>query len=185
MASASLVHPVPVDHGTAYEVETWPFECPPFAGAPSRDWSSFELAGPEEARFEWRTRADRILAAVRALAAGATAESVVADEVVAGYVARVAASVPGMPPATPPELAAAILPGLSWSDLVDPAGPWSAYRRDDESFLEEAAAALELPDWAGVRRMPAASGGGRKVVVVLDDGRSLADLAALLAPAAP
>jgi hypothetical protein len=104
---------------------------------------------------------------------------VLAGEVVARYVARIAASVTGMPAADPPDLAAAILPGLCWSDLVEPAGPWSAYRRDEDTFLDEAAVALALPPWAWISG--AARAGERKVLVVVGEGHTLAELLAHLA----
>jgi hypothetical protein len=172
MASASLVHPAPVAGGVAYEIETWPFESRPFEGPADRDWASFELDAPGRATFAWRSRADRVHAAIRALERGGAAADALMDGIVAEYVAVIARGVRGMPRASLVDLAAAILPGLCWGDLVEPGGPWSAYRSDEAGFVEDAAAALELPEWASVTRVDGA------LRLVIEAGRSLAELAA-------
>jgi hypothetical protein len=183
MASASLVNPIRVEGGTAYQVETWPFDASPFNGPDARDWAGFELLEPGSARYEWRTRADRLLAAIHAVEDGDSPEKLVEDPVVAEYVVRIADADPIMRGAGVVELAAAILPGLVWRDLVEAGGPWSAYASDDDLFLHEAAAALELPEWA--RRLRRAAGGPGSghdaALVVIDDGHTLAELADWLA----
>jgi hypothetical protein len=178
MASASLVHPIAIPGGTAYQVETWPFEIAPFAGPDDRDWARFDLVHPARARYEWRTRADRVLAAILALEDGASAAEVVADRSVTEYLARIAAADPALHGAPALDLAAAVLPGLVWGDLVEAAGPLSAYATDEDVYLHDAAVALELPEWG---RRARAVDGRAGAFVVLDDGRTLAELEAWLA----
>jgi hypothetical protein len=188
MAIAHLVNPRPVDGGLAYEIDASPFDAEPFVGPTRRTWTGFRLVDGG-AEYHWRTRADRFLAASRALARGAAVEEVLREEAVADYVSRLWEDFdPSVheeyedDPVPESEIAFArwLLPRISWEDLVEYDGPRSAYGAEDDGFLREAARALDLPTWASRRRI-AAGGPGTgydAAFVVIRDGHTLEELAA-------
>ncbi len=188
MAHASLINPHALDDGLAYEVQTWPFDAEPFPGPDGRSWASFRLAD-DGAEFEWRTRADRVLDAARALDGGAELKKLLRDREVRAYVERMsdvfdpdAYDEEDMPPEDRLGFAAWAIRGVTWEDLVEPEGPRSAYGIEDDVFLAEGAAALELPRWA--RRVRAMGGGPGSAydaaLIVLGTGRALEELATWL-----
>jgi hypothetical protein len=188
MATASLSNPQSVEGGTAYEVSADPFDAEPFDGPAGRDWARFVVNGPDCAEFHWRTRADRVHTAVRALEDGrASIDDVLEDEVVAEYVSGILERFDpeegdDVPQDDEEARAEWVLRGLRWEDLVESDGPRSTYDFEDDAYLHEAAGALELPEWASRESMSAGGPGTGydAALVVVDEDHSLEDLAAWL-----
>jgi hypothetical protein len=184
LATASLTNPIEFDGGTGYEVQTDPFDAEQFSGGARRSWSAFQVSG-DEATFEWRTRADHVLEASRAVAAGKSVRAVLRDPVVAAYVSDVADTFAGAgnPDIPDPDDEAAfarwVLGIVTWEDLLETEGSFSAYRYDDDTYLRDAAAALELPRWASAESASAGGPGSGydAAYIVLQGGRTLDDLA--------
>lgn len=197
MASATLQLEYEEDSRLVFRIEGSPFNAPPFAGPPSRDWDEFVVESPSEATYEWRTGADR----VRDLATRLVREGLCEEEVQGAFARSYylreqdekledSMSIPpvydyGIDPENELARQRLILKNIA-SGVIEPAafdGFDSYYQFESDSYLHDAAHALELPPGA---RIVAHDDGGpgsgyTAQFLELAPGMTLSDYAAWLA----
>lgn len=162
---------------------------PPFSGNVGRTWSNFQCADGE-AMYEWKSRDDVIRETGRAFAEGRISleQATSVDEVrdwlethcdrIDSYLEE-EGQADDLPENDRLSIALAELatkvPG-EWNRL-------SAYHEEDDRQLEDAARALDLPSWAKVLTGEEGGVGASylQAFIVMDEGRTLVDLAAWLA----
>jgi len=191
MATAKLINPMQVDGGTAYEVDTYPFDQRPFMSADGRRWAAFKVERGGGARYQWQTGADAVREAARKVAAGSwTVARAMRDPSVVEWVGRrreafieaVQDDEPGVVDLVPARLARRMLLERG-QRLTNRAGPFSYYDEEEpEYYLRDAAQALDLPRWAFVRLSDDGGPGTgfTAVSILLDTGHGLDDLATWL-----
>ncbi len=158
MARAKLINPTQVDGGTAYEVDTYPFNQRKFTGTDDRAWALFKLVRGQGARYEWRTGADAVRQAARKVTAGAcTLGQAMKEPCVGDWVARrrgdfISALQDDEPwlADLPAGLLALKMLLEEGQHLTNKAGPLSYYSEEDDQYLRDAAESLDLPRWARV-----------------------------------
>jgi hypothetical protein len=191
MAKATLINPMQVEGGTAYEVDTYPFDQRPFMSADGRRWAAFKVERGGGARYEWQTGADAVREAARKLTSGAlTLARAMKDPFVVEWVGRrreafieaIQDDEPGVVDLVPAQLARRMLLERG-QRLTNRAGPFSYYDEEDpERYLRDAASNLDLPPWARVRLSDDGGPGTgfTAVSIWLDTGHGLDDLATWL-----
>jgi hypothetical protein len=195
MAIARLINPTSARGATIYEVDTWPFEDRRFHGPDTRDWADFVLTA-DGAEFEWRTGADKVREAAEKVVAGTwTVQHAKQQEpAVADWLERrgrvhwdlLKDEDPGLADPTSreevEELERRVLVCVGLY-LDNESGGLGYYEEDDDSYLDDAARALDLPSWAHVANTEEGGPGSgyMAAAIVLTDGRDLEDLAEWLA----
>ena len=159
MATARLINPATAEGGTAYEVDTYPFNQRPFTGPGDRNWASFTLVRGQGARYEWRTGADAVREAARKVVAATwTLSRAMREPFVAGWLDRHGGDFistlrddePGLADLPAGQLALTMLLEEG-QHLTNKAGPLGYYSEEDDQYLRDAAECLDLPRWARVR----------------------------------
>lgn len=190
MANATLQNPEELTTGelagwTGYEVEALVWDHPEWDGPEGRGWDDFVSHG-DWAEFQWRTPNDRIRDVSRAFEDGRmTLEEATRDPVVgtwlddrfdsiADVLEREFEEVRELPDEKFKELA---LREVGASIGSEPGGA-TVYRDDDDRQMEDAALALDLPDWARVVTREAGGPGTSflQALVALAPGKTLGDL---------
>jgi hypothetical protein len=187
MAAARLINPREVKGGIAFTVETWPTGDGPFCGPAHREWSEFVVVTPgSEARFEWRTPADRVRFVAGMVVAGAwSVARALEDDSVASWVDRCGDDFLFAFEHDDPELRDLPDEDFAGRMLVEVGAHVknaAFYGEDDDSAASDAAYSLPLPRWARVRESSEGGPGTAytEVSIVLASGRSLDDLAGFL-----
>ncbi len=188
MAIARLINPKTVRGGTAWTVDV-EFDGTAFAGPADRDWDAFrlDLGDPE---YRWRTGADKVRECARRVASGEwSVDRALREEAVQEWLDAVGSDLfelleeHSSDEATNGDDGGRLLVelGPSVSDVGD--GPLSYYPEDCDSYLRDAAWALDLPPWARVWLHDAGGVGSGYTAaeIVLAEGKGLQDLAAWLA----
>jgi hypothetical protein len=191
MATAKLINPVTVDGGTAYEVDTYPFNQRPLMNADGRRWAAFKVVRGQGARYEWQTGADAVREAATKVTSGAsTLARAMKDPFVLEWVGRrreefieaIQDDEPGVVDLVPAQLVRRMLLERG-QRLTNRAGPLGYYDEENpERYLRDAAQALDLPRWASVRLSEDGGPGTgfTAVSIWVRSGHTLADLATWL-----
>jgi hypothetical protein len=187
MATARLINPMEVDDGIAFSVETWPAGDGPFTGPAHREWADFVVVSPDiEATFEWRTPADRVRAVAADVATGMwTVARALGEDSVAEWVNRRGGDFvfafeddePGLR-----DLPDEAFAGRMLAEVGAQVENADFYGEDEDESADDAANALPLPPWAGVRESYAGGPGTgyTEISIVIASGKTLDDLAAFL-----
>ncbi len=190
MAIATLINPMEVeDGGTAWTIDTYPFDAAPFAGPAERHWDGFRVVD-DGAEFHWRTGADRVRHCAERVKAGEWLPArALEDPAVQRWLDANAAELadllfeedPSAEDLDDDELNKRLLTEFG-SGVSNEEGAFGYHMRDDDAYLRDAAEALELPPWARVwlHDEGGPGTGFTAAAIVLDDGKSLGDLAAWL-----
>lgn len=189
MAIATLINPTDVQGGTAWTIDTYPFEAAPFAGPPERDWDEFRVVD-DGAEFHWRTGADRVRQSAERVKAGEwTPAKALEDTFVQRWLDDNASELadllfeedPSAEGLDDAELNERLLTEFG-TGVSNTEGAFGFYMQDDDAYLRDAAEALELPPWARVwlHDDGGPGSGFTAAAIVIEDGKSLGDLAAWL-----
>ncbi len=189
MAIARLINPTDVEGGTAWTIDTYPFDAEPFAGPHDRNWDAFQVVD-DGAEFHWRTGADRVRHCAERVKAGEwTAAQALKDSAVQNWLFANGSELadllfeedPSAEDLEEDELNQRLLTDFGIT-VANEDGTFGYYMQDSDTYLSDAAEALDLPPWARVwlHDEGGPGSGFTAAAIVLHDGKSLDDLAAWL-----
>jgi hypothetical protein len=169
--------------GKCYRVEANPFDAEPYRGPADRDWDDFDFS-EDGGSFAYRSAPDRIREIAQAVVARKRRLAKALEDPVFGLWYGKLEDKYDMTVRDDRDTVREILADIAAGKIsaADQEKPWSYYLFESEEFLHEPLELLPLPPWAKHEYvMDGGPGSGFDAAfLVLDPGKTLADLAAWL-----